>query len=201
MPSLQACLEHARKPEDTNKQYVVQPHVPNAMLSKEGRKFTVRVYALIYSPPGPERKIEIYVYNNGYFAPTKEKWSMENYSRESQISTNRDLSMGRLADWEHYDLVFPKLFRATGKVLYAAATEFFVQRKRTYEVFGLDFMLSKEGKDGGSITPYLLELEVNSGPVTKEEDYPMLRGIVKILLCLLGNICQARQPGFIHHIK
>ena len=39
-------------------------------------------------------------------------------------------------------------------------------------------MISK-GEDG-VMTPYLLE--VNSGPVTKEDDFPMLRGLVKIAI-------------------
>ena len=178
MPSLNACLQHAQKLENIKKHYVVQTHVPNVLLTRDGRKFTVRVYALISSPPGPDRKLDIFVYKNGYFAAAKEKWEATSISPDSQISTNRDLSLGRLAEWEYYEALFPKLCQSTSKVLYAAATEFIVQRKRTFELFGLDFMISK-GEDG-VMTPYLLE--VNSGPVTKEDDFPMLRGLVKIAI-------------------
>jgi hypothetical protein len=77
-----------------------------------------------------------------------------------------------LSEWEHYGAVIEKLYGATKRILHAASKEFVVGRKRTWELFGLDFLFDS------SLKPWLLE--VNSGPTTKKMDIPMLRGLVKV---------------------
>ena len=77
-------------------------------------KFSVRIYGLITSPPGPERKLNILVYNDGYLAVANGKWEANNMAHESQVSTNRSL---RLSEWEHYDEVMPTLVDMTTRIL------------------------------------------------------------------------------------
>ena len=168
--TIEECLAHARLPENKRRQYVVQPHVPRPMLL-DGRKFTVRTYGMIVSPPGPERHLGIFVYQDGYIAQASTKWGAEDLDHESQITTVRSK---KLKSWDRYADTMPVLTRATGEVLKAATRELIVQRKRAFELFGLDFIIDE------SQQPWLLE--VNSGPVTKEEDFPMLRGLVKIAI-------------------
>jgi len=137
----------------------------------DGRKFTVRTYGMIVSPPGPERHLGIFVYKDGYIAQASAEWGAEDLGHESQITTARSK---KLKSWDRYADTMPALTRATGEVLMAAARELIVQRKRAFELFGLDFIIDENQR------PWLLE--VNSGPVTKEEDFPMLRGLVKIAI-------------------
>ena len=162
--TIEECLQNCK----SGKQYVIQPHVCNPLLY-EGHKFSVRVYGLVVSPPGPERRLNIFVYKDGYLAVAKQEWNVDDLSNESQVTTDRSL---RLSKWEHYEDVIEKLYDATKRVLYAASKEFVVGRKRTWELFGLDYLIDS------SLKPWLLE--VNSGPTTKKMDIPMLRGVVKI---------------------
>ena len=162
--TIEECFQNCK----SGKQYVIQPHIRDPLLY-EGRKFSVRVYGLVVSPPGPERRLNIFVYNDGYLAVAKQEWNVDDLSNETQVTSDRSL---RLSEWEHYEAVMEKLYDATKRVLYAASQEFVVGRKRTWELFGLDFLFDS------SLKPWLLE--VNSGPTTKKMDIPMLRGLVKI---------------------
>eukprot|EP00944_MAST-04C_sp_MAST-4C-sp1_P003186 g3186.t1 len=162
--TIEECLQNCK----SGKHYVIQPHIRDPLLY-ESRKFSVRVYGLVVSPPGPERRLNIFVYNDGYLAVAKQEWNVDDLSNECQVTTDRSL---RLSEWEHYGAVIEKLYGATKRILHAASKEFVVGRKRTWELFGLDFLFDS------SLKPWLLE--VNSGPTTKKMDIPMLRGLVKV---------------------
>lgn len=124
--TINECFENCKK----DRHYVIQPHVASPLLYK-GHKFSVRIYGLIVSPPGPERKLNILVYKDGYLALAGQKWDSQNFAHESQVSTNRSLA---LSNWEHYDTVMPQLVDMSKKILFCGSKEFVVARKRTWEL-------------------------------------------------------------------
>ena len=160
------------KKAPTHYEYILQAHVPKPLLTAKGEKFSVRIYALLFSF-ACSRKVSCWIYTGGYISSSPVPWSSTSTNSEVQITTDRTADV-KLWELPWYSKAWPGLKRSTGDILKAAAKEIASSSKRTFELFGFDFMLTKD------LRPYCLE--VNSGPVTKDMDLPMLRQLVGFAL-------------------
>ena len=162
--------------EDPGKgrEYVLQPHVVNPLLYEDTYKFHIRVYALIVTSPS-NRYPRNFAHITGKMPISARAWQADCTDKDMQITTAR----GEFAyeDWEHYDVVHPKLLDTTAILLEQLEPKLGPQAwtgRAAFELLGLDYMLDKD------MRPYLLE--VNTGPVLKvEDDMEIISGLTNII--------------------
>ena len=168
-------------------EYVLQKHVPRPLLTPAGSKFSIRIYGVLHAF-ACRRTIGCWIYTGGYIAASSVPWSESSKDTAVQITTNRT---AEVKFWElpWYKSAWPGLKHATGKILRSAAQKVAISTKRSFELFGFDFMISE------NLRPYCLE--VNSGPVTDAKmDLPMLRQLVGFALVSrteAQQLCAARS--------
>ena len=82
------CIALANKPEET---YVVQRHIPNPHLTKDGKKWHLKIYSLLIgeSSEGGATSWTLRCHNEGYLCIASSEWSTENLSPDAQMSILR----------------------------------------------------------------------------------------------------------------
>ena len=132
--------------------------------------------------------ISCWVYTGGYIAPSSVPWEKHSTDSNIQITTQRTTDV-RFWELPWYPKAWPGLRDATGTILRAAARKVATSTKRSFELFGFDFMVTED------MQPYCLE--VNSGPVTHaENDLPMLRQLIGLAVTArteMEQLCAARS--------
>ena len=165
---LRDAMAHVKK-APKHCEYVLQKHVPRPLLTPAGAKFSIRIYGVLHAF-ACRRSISCWIYTGGYIASSSVPWSESSKKADVQITTNRTAEV-KFWTLPWYTAAWPALKRATGAILRSAAQKVAIATKRSFELFGFDFMVTED------LRPYCLE--VNSGPVTHAEmDLPMLRQLV-----------------------
>jgi hypothetical protein len=183
----------------TDAEYVLQPHIVRPMLFG-GRKFHIRVYALLVVAP-TLRYPRALVYDGCKLSISSKKWSANDFDKKTQVTTKR--SPEKYADWEHHDACHPALMASASELLVHVEKNLAAVASAdscAFELLGLDYMVDEDFR------PWLLE--VNTGPVLKDvEDMPLMRGIVDIVFGpeetpLFGQACGTGpvRPGAPGHV-
>ena len=176
------------------KVYVVQPHISKPLLFG-GAKFHIRQYFLIWSAPGYKYGAKLFVYVEGWLAIAKEKFEVERKmhagqldsdgtrtkpeeevktpnSKDKFVSRDRTLPWSR---WEHYSQTWKAAKECTRRLVQCVRSKIEpCSPKNVFELFGADYMFDEH------MHPWLLE--VNAGPVVKQTEMPMIRGMLQKVL-------------------
>jgi hypothetical protein len=164
------------KPDAT---YVVQQHIKDPLLMKDGRKCHIKFYVLLI---GMEDAIRwnLYTYKEGYLSISPNAWSPEDISKETQVTIIRS---ERIAGWEAWPDAYPKCKAAVAKVMERAVTSGKLEGrtgKRQFEILSADFIVDTHGD--------VWLFEFNMSPVLKDpqdapkvNDSDMIRGALHIV--------------------
>lgn len=145
--------------------YVVQKHIPNPLLFKNGEKCHIKFYNLLVGHSDGVTW-DLYVYSDGYLSISPKVWSPTDLSKECQVTIIRTQ---RIGDWAAWPIVYPKCKEGVGKVLSRAIEQGKLEGrdKIQFEIFSADYIVTADHD------VYLLEF--NMGPVLKDpEDHPQV---------------------------
>lgn len=165
--------------EEPEALYVVQPHVPDPLLTSDGCKQHVKFYNLLVEAGGTWR---IYTYRDGYLCYSPMKWSAEDTSTETQVTIVRNKRLSD-AQWSAWPEAYPKFQGAVVEMVGNAvrAGKLQERNKHQFEIFSADFMLDASGR--------AWFLEFNMDCVLRDQSYsetvndlPMIHGALSIVL-------------------
>jgi len=145
---------------DSNTTYVVQKHIPDPLLYKNGEKCHIKFYNLLVGfADGVTWKL--YTYKDGYLSISPKPWSPTDLSKETQVTIIRTK---RINDWEPWPRVYPKCQEGVAEVMRRAAEQGKLEgrNKIQFEIFSADYIVT------ANEDVYLLEF--NMGPVLRDPD-------------------------------
>lgn len=166
--SLHACAFHEdRIPTET---YVIQPHIDQTLLLKNGRKLGIRIYLLMVYTKN-DNFLKAYMHESGGYMAlgSDDTWSSNSLDKNLQLTHTTRMYEGveGLRNWSPFSKIFPVIQGDMQKLLHErifANIETNTLCKNhcecAYELMGLDYVMDK------NLKPWLLE--ANSGPILKE---------------------------------
>ena len=180
------------------KDYVLQPHIARPALYTEGggrRKFHLRLYILVAQraewarPPlssaGGSRFYAHRTASKLVISPND--WDAADTSASTQVTTRR--SDTKFTGWARRDAAHAAMVESAVLLVERLQTKLVTPtgHKTMFELVGADYMLDEDGK------AWLLE--VNTGPVMKEEDdTDLIRDIMETVMFGDGTPVGTRSP-------
>ncbi|KAL7543137.1 hypothetical protein ACHAXR_012433 [Thalassiosira sp. AJA248-18] len=142
------CIALANNPQKT---YVIQRHVPNPHLTKEGRKWHFKLYSLlIRDSAGSETSWTLRCHNEVFFCEASDKWSADNLTPEAQVTIMRTkrFRTGRVmeeldGDADMYQDMFQRCSYMVSSIVQRAIESKELEGrpgKKQFELFSTDFM-------------------------------------------------------------
>jgi nicotinamidase-related amidase len=145
-----------------NSSYVVQAHIPNPLLTDDGRKCHIKFYSLLQCD-GNEGAWELYSYPHAFLSTSPNPWSAQDISAETQITIKRHQRLIKdqpCEGWSGWPTAYLKCQKHVKTVVETAISKNMLQPrpgKPQFEIFSSDFMIDTSGK------AWLIEC--NFGPV------------------------------------
>ena len=168
------------------KDYVLQPHIARPALYTEGggrRKFHLRLYILVAQraewarpPLSSDGGSRFYAHRTASkLVISPNDWDAADTSASTQVTTRR--SDTQFMAWARRDAAHAAMVESAALLVERLQTKLVTPagHKTMFELVGADYMLDEEGK------AWLLE--VNTGPVMKEEDdTDLIRDIMETVM-------------------
>jgi hypothetical protein len=140
-------LEHCR-PEST---YVVQPHIPNPLLTNEdGKKCHVKAYFLLKEHGG---EWILHMHPEAFLSKGTVPWSPDDLSMEAQVTVKRHTRLFKrreCPEWKGWPMAYDAAKELVSKVVQTAVSEGKLQSRLScscqFEIFSADIFLDTSYK-------------------------------------------------------
>ena len=147
---------------NVNSSYVVQAHIPNPLLTDDGRKCHIKFYSLLQCD-GNGGAWQLHSYPHAFLSTSPNPWSAHDISAETQITIQRHQRLIKdqpCEGWSGWPAAYSKCQTNVKTVVETAISKNLLQPrpgKPQFEIFSSDFMMNTSGK------AWLIEC--NFGPV------------------------------------
>eukprot|EP00927_Polykrikos_kofoidii_P036351 TRINITY_DN30690_c0_g1_i1.p1 TRINITY_DN30690_c0_g1~~TRINITY_DN30690_c0_g1_i1.p1 ORF type:complete len:581 (+),score=101.76 TRINITY_DN30690_c0_g1_i1:57-1745(+) len=164
-------------------QYVVQQHIPDPLLTDDGKKCHIKFYNLLVGMEDGTTW-NLYTYTDGYLCISPNTWNPDDISAETQVTIIRDIRLSEVKCWNAWPEAYPRCKACVVDVMQKAVQSGKLQHRpgqKQFEVFSADFIIDTSGR------PWLFEF--NMSPVLKDakdsstvDDSAMIRGALSIVI-------------------
>ena len=166
-PTSSECLAGLGDSKSEDGIFVVQPHVPHPLLTQDGRKCHLKMYALLISEPdGDDSLWTLHTYRDVFLCTSSQPWTSDSIDEETQITIRRDYRLregqstpGQM-QWSGWPGTYEKCKDRIRTVVKRAVDEGKLRGrsgKKQFEIFSADFLVDT------SLRPWLIEF--NFSPV------------------------------------
>jgi len=147
---------------DVHSSYVVQAHIPNPLLTNDGRKCHIKFYSLLQCD-GTGGAWQLHSYPHAFLSTSPNPWSAQDIRAKTQITIQRHRRLIKdqpCEGWSGWPAAYPQCQTNVKTVVETAISKNRLQPrpgKPQFEIFSSDFMIDTSGQ------AWLIEC--NFGPV------------------------------------
>lgn len=170
-----------------DRSYVVQQHIPNPVLTDDGRKCHIKFYTLLMCLEDGVTW-SLHTYRDGYLSISPTVWSPLDVSKDTQVTIIRSGRISETPGWGAWPDAYPKCKAAVAEIVGRAVQAGRLQGrpdKKQFEMISADFIVDTNGK--------VWLFEFNTDPVLRDEgeaggrhvgvhDGSMVRGALSIAM-------------------
>jgi len=186
-----------RKPSEVmglvkrDRDYVVQQHVPDPLLTDDGRKAHIKFYCMLMCLEDGVTW-QLFTYKEAFLSISPNKWDPNDLSADTQVTILRHpVPVSQTKGWkQHWPDAYTKCKAGTANIVRKSVVEGkLVGRlgQKQFEVFSADWMMDSHGK------AWLFEFNMSPAlcqhDFSRKRDRAMLRGALSIALPSKGQTC------------